>query len=126
LGERIVKAMTSYKEAFKLETSEIDASIEAAFEYRTMLRSLQSDDLPRFEARFKELLNENTIREVANFQSQLARERETIKERIARINESLTGIDYNAAVISCWKHSRHPMPISGIFNPNCVPAPKAR
>ncbi|MDT4332769.1 ATP-binding protein [Methylomonas sp. MED-D] len=50
---------------------------------------------PRFEARFKELLNENTIREVANFQSQLARERETIKERIALINESLTQIDYN-------------------------------
>lgn len=95
LGERIIKAMTSFNEAFKLETSEIDASIEAAFEYRTMLHNLQTDDLPRFEARFKELLNENTIREVANFQSQLARERETIKERIARINESLTGIDYN-------------------------------
>jgi uncharacterized protein YPO0396 len=61
-----------------------------------MLDSLQTDDLPRFEARFKQLLNENTIREVANFQSQLARERETIKERIARINESLTQIDYNA------------------------------
>ena len=95
LGERIVKAMTSYKEEFKLETSEIDASIAAAFEYQRMLASLQSDDLPRFEARFKELLNENTIREVANFQSQLSRERETIKERIARINESLTQIDYN-------------------------------
>lgn len=95
LGERIVKAMTAFKEEFKLETSEIDASIGAAFEYRNMLHNLQSDDLPRFEARFKELLNENTIREVANFQSQLARERETIKERIARINESLTGIDYN-------------------------------
>ena len=35
------------------------------------------------------------IREVANFQSQLARERQLIKERIARINESLTQIDYN-------------------------------
>jgi len=95
LGERIVKAMTSYKEEFKLETSEVDASLYAAFEYRNMLGALQADDLPRFEARFKELLNENTIREVANFQSQLARERETIKERIARINESLNGIDYN-------------------------------
>jgi uncharacterized protein YPO0396 len=95
LGERIVKAMTSYKEEFKLETAEVDASIEAAFEYRSMLDHLQADDLPRFEARFKELLNENTIREVANFQSQLARERETIKERIARINKSLTQIDYN-------------------------------
>jgi len=95
LRDKIIQAMAAYKEAFKLETSEVDASIEAAFEYRAMLDALQADDLPRFEARFKELLNENTIREVANFQSQLARERETIKERIAHINESLTGIDYN-------------------------------
>ncbi|MDD5403169.1 MAG: ATP-binding protein [Sulfuricella sp.] len=95
LRDRIIQAMSAYKEAFKLETAEVDASIDAAFEYRAMLQSLRADDLPRFEARFKELLNENTIREVANFQSQLARERETIKERIARINESLTKIDYN-------------------------------
>ena len=95
LRDKIIQAMAAYKEAFKLDTAEVDASIEAAFEYRNMLDQLNSDDLPRFEARFKELLNENTIREVANFQSQLARERETIKERIARINESLTQIDYN-------------------------------
>jgi uncharacterized protein YPO0396 len=70
--------------------------VEAAAEYRNMLQELNADGLPRFEARFKALLNENTIREVANFQSQLNRERETIKERIAQINESLTQIDYNA------------------------------
>ena len=96
LGERIVRAMTEYKEAYRLETAEVDASIAAAFEYRTMLTALAADDLPRFEARFKELLNENTIREVANFQSQLAREREQIRERISRINESLAQIDYNS------------------------------
>lgn len=95
LAEKIIHAMTKYKEKWDLETRDVDASIEAAFEYRNMLNKLKADDLPRFEARFKELLNENTIREVANFQSQLARERETIKERIARINESLTQIDYN-------------------------------
>lgn len=95
LRDKIIQAMVAYKEEFRLDTVEVDASIEAAFEYRNMLDHLKADDLPRFEARFKELLNENTIREVANFQSQLARERETIKERIARINESLTQIDYN-------------------------------
>lgn len=95
LREKIIKAMAEYKETYKLDTQEVDVSLEAAFEYRAMLDRLNADDLPRFEARFKELLNENTIREVANFQSQLARERETIKERIARINESLTQIDYN-------------------------------
>ena len=95
LREKIIRAMTEYKDAYKLDTQEVDVSIEAAYEYREMLQKLGADDLPRFEARFKELLNENTIREVANFQSQLNRERETIKERITLINASLTQIDYN-------------------------------
>jgi uncharacterized protein YPO0396 len=95
LSEKIIKAMTEYKNEWPLETQEVDVNIAAGPEFRSMIDQLRADDLPRFEGRFKELLNENTIREVANFQSQLARERETIKERIARINESLTQIDYN-------------------------------
>ena len=95
LNERIIKAMMAFKEAFKLESSEVDANVEAGPEYREMLDRLRADDLPRFEARFKELLNENTIREVANFHSQLNRERETIKDKIARINRSLSQIDYS-------------------------------
>ncbi len=95
LREKIIKAMTEYRDRYKLETQDVDVSVDAAHEYRAMLEALQADDLPRFEARFKELLNENTIREVANFQSQLARERQTIKERIERINQSLIQIDYN-------------------------------
>ena len=94
-SERIVNAMSDYRAKWPLETREVDASLEAADEYRSMLAALEADDLPRFERRFKEMLNENTIREVANFNSQLARERETIRERIASINASLTGIDYN-------------------------------
>lgn len=95
LAERIIKAMASFKETFKLETAEMDASLEAAFEYENLLTQLNRDDLPRFVARFKELLNVNTINEIANFNAQLARERETIKERIAQINQSLGEIDYN-------------------------------
>ncbi|MGV6853179.1 MAG: ATP-binding protein [bacterium] len=95
LQGKIVKAMSEYINKYPLETQETDASVAAAADYQEMLNVLQADGLPRFEERFKELLNENTIREVANFQSQLYRERETIKERIALINESLTQIDYN-------------------------------
>ena len=87
--------MQDYRRDYPLETQETDARLEAAAEYESMLTRLQADDLPRFEQRFKELLNENTIREIANFQSQLNRERQTIKERIDRINRSLTDIEYN-------------------------------
>jgi uncharacterized protein YPO0396 len=95
LRDKIIQQMMAFKDEFKLETAEFDAGIEAAFEYQNLLDKLARDDLPRFEARFKELLNVNTINEIANFNAQLSRERETIKERIARINESLTQIDYN-------------------------------
>lgn len=95
LAERVLRAMAAFNDEFKLETAEIDASLASAFEYAKLLEQLQRDDLPRFAARFKELLNVNTINEIANFNAQLARERETIKERIARINQSLTQIDYN-------------------------------
>lgn len=95
LGEQIVSAMQDYRNAYRVETQETDAKVEAAGEYRRMLASLQADDLPKFEARFKELLNENTIREIANFQMQLQKEVQDIKDRIQRINASLLGIDYN-------------------------------
>jgi uncharacterized protein YPO0396 len=95
LRDRIISAMRAYNDAYPLETREVDAAIEAAAEYREMLERLMGDDLPRFEARFKELLNENTIREIANFHSQLNRERQTIHERVDTINRSLREIDYS-------------------------------
>jgi uncharacterized protein YPO0396 len=95
LTERIVNAMRGFNEAYKTRTLEIDVSLAALGEYERLLAGLKSDDLPRFEARFKELLNVNTINEIANFNAQLARERETIKERVEFINQSLEAIDYN-------------------------------
>lgn len=47
LRDKITQAMAAYKEAFKLETAEVDASVEAGFEYRVMLDSLQADDFRR-------------------------------------------------------------------------------
>jgi uncharacterized protein YPO0396 len=101
-------------------------SVEAADEYREMLQQLKADDLPRFEARFKELLNENTIREVANFQSQLARERETIKERITHINTSLSQIDYNPGRYIVLEAQPGTDAEIRDFQASCGPAPKAR
>lgn len=95
LRDRIITAMQDYVTAWPLDAREVDVSIEAAPEFRRMLQVLEADDLPRFAGKFKELLNENTIREIAGFQSQLKRERETIRERVETINTSLHAIDYN-------------------------------
>lgn len=95
LQEKITAGMTKFKQEFPVETEDFDANVDASSEYEKMMRDLQSDDLPRFTARFKQLLNENTIREVANFQSQLMAYRESIKERIEKINTSLKAIKYS-------------------------------
>lgn len=95
LAKRVSEAMFTFKAEFTLETADFDNHVDAGFEYKKLLEQLNRDDLPRFEARFKEMLNVNTINELANFNAQLARERETIKERIAHINQSLIQIDYN-------------------------------
>ena len=44
---------------------------------------------------FKTYLNQNTIRDIAGFQSQLNKQAELIRQRIATINTSLVGVDYN-------------------------------
>ena len=95
LMERIVNAMRGFKETFKAETVEMDVSLAALREYERMLTGLESDDLPRFETRFKELLNNNAIKEIAIFNALLARQRDTIRERVELINQSLQVIDYN-------------------------------
>ena len=93
--DRLIRTMQDYCRDYQAETVEVDAKIESGTEFKKMLAQLQSDDLPKFESRFKALLNENTIREIANFQSQLNRERQDIRDRIDRINLSLKCIEYN-------------------------------
>ncbi len=95
LGNRIVSLMGEFRGRYPVETEELDAAVEAADGYRELHQRLTDDDLPRFQQQFKTYLNQNTIRDIAGFQSQLNKQAEVIRERIATINESLVGVDYN-------------------------------
>jgi uncharacterized protein YPO0396 len=95
LRDRITQLMQDYSNRYREETREVDASPEASADYGKMLDSLSSDGLPRFESRFKDLLNVNTIRDIASFHARLRREEDEIRERIEIINGSLSQIDYN-------------------------------
>lgn len=94
-ANRAVAAMVQVRQAWPALTSETDASIEAADEFRALRDRVAGDDLPRFEAEFKEQLNTNAIREIASFDSWLRQSSREIQGRIATINESLAAIEYN-------------------------------
>ena len=95
LEERIIRAMQDFRRDYTSETREFDASIDAGQDFVDLLEQLKADDLPQFEQRFKEQLNENTIREIAGFQAQLNKECRQIEERIEFINKSMSVIEYN-------------------------------
>jgi uncharacterized protein YPO0396 len=95
LGNRIAAAMNDFRRQYPVETSELDSAVEAADGYRELHGRLSRDDLPRFRSTFKTYLNKNTIMEIAQFQAQLNRQSDLIRERIDTINRSLVDVDYN-------------------------------
>jgi uncharacterized protein YPO0396 len=95
LSNKIVAAMGEFRRQYPVETSELDDSVAAAGGYRELHSRLTDDDLPRFMQRFKTYLNQNTIRDIAGFQSQLNKQAGVIADRIATINRSLVDVDYN-------------------------------
>lgn len=95
LASRIVAAMGEFRRQYPVETAELDDAVQSAAGYRELHKRLTDDDLPRFQEKFKVYLNQNTIREIAQFQSQLNKHAGAIRDRIATINSSLVGVDYN-------------------------------
>ena len=95
LGQRIVRLMARFRQSYPAETRELDDALGSMPGYRELHDRLVKDDLPRFEKEFKDNLNLNTMREIAQFRTKLAEQRDEIKRRIAVINSSLVGIDYN-------------------------------
>ncbi|MGO1247224.1 MAG: ATP-binding protein [Oceanisphaera sp.] len=91
---QMIKAMGQFGYAFPNDVTELDQSLAALAEYQALLSQLQQEDLPRHEQRFKDMLNQDTIRAMALFRSQLDRQEEDIAARIRLINQSLHALDY--------------------------------
>ncbi len=92
----MVNAMADFAHEFPNDVTELDKSLASLSEYKTMLDKLVAEDLPKYEHKFKEMLNRDTIRAMAIFRSQLEKFNEDIDARIALINQALRGLDYQS------------------------------
>lgn len=90
-----IRFMTDFRNKYPAETTDLDASLEAAGEFNKILTQLVENDLPRFAERFKESLTQNTIHEIVAFNAFLDARKQDIVSRISEINESLARIEYN-------------------------------
>lgn len=94
-AEATIRFMTNFRNKYPSETTDLDASLEAAGEFNKILAQLAENDLPRFAERFKESLTQNTIHEIVGFNAFLDARKQDIVSRIGEINESLARIEYN-------------------------------
>jgi uncharacterized protein YPO0396 len=96
ISNLIIAAMQQYIAAYPADCREVNASLDSSTAFRLMLDHLMAEDLPRFKSKFKELLNKNTINEVALLQNKLDQESRTIQNKIDIINRSLDQIEYGS------------------------------
>lgn len=96
LRDKIISKMNHYKNDYPAETIEADASIGSLPEFRAFLKKIEEEDLPRHAERFKELLNEGAINDIAIFKNQLEGLAKDITDKIKQINKSLRDIEYNS------------------------------
>ncbi|MDO5751585.1 ATP-binding protein [Arthrobacter sp.] len=94
-AEITIRFMVDFRNKYPAETTELDASLEAAGDFNIILEQLVDNDLPRFAERFKESLTQNTIHEIVAFNAFLDSRRQDIVSRIDEINQSLARIEYN-------------------------------
>ncbi|HEX2867054.1 MAG TPA: ATP-binding protein [Ignavibacteriales bacterium] len=90
----IIKEMSRYKNDYPEDTTEVDPAVESIGEFRRMADKLKGDDLPKYERKFRELLNEKAIQDIALFKNQLELSCKDIKDKITLINRSLKDIEY--------------------------------
>ncbi|NMD46357.1 MAG: hypothetical protein GYA85_06290, partial [Propionibacterium sp.] len=91
----LLQYMGEVRRRWPESTTEMDASIAALPDFRQFHERVASDDLPKFEADFKQELNKNTIRELAGFNNWLNRQADEIQSRVDRINDAMGAIDYS-------------------------------
>lgn len=95
LADRLVGKMSAYLRDFREESSDLDASVDALPSFLGRLERLRGEDLPRFEKKFKDRLNDQVTTEIAVFNTELREERKHIERKIAQLNEALAAVEYD-------------------------------
>lgn len=92
--DAIQGAMGEYLKRFPADSADLGARLEYLESFLALHRRVVQDDLPRHEARFRELLRDSVVREVNLFRNQLEKEEREIRTHLGILNESLHRIPY--------------------------------
>jgi len=94
-GQSLVQAMGEVLRRWPELRADMDAAVDSRREFLAFNDRVANDDLPKFEAEFKDQLNRNAIQELAGFNNWLHRQASAIDDRLEQINEALGAVPYN-------------------------------
>lgn len=94
LDRGIERQMQQYLSEYPESGGDTDASVDAIPEFERMHARIAEEDLPKHEQRFKALLDEKVVSNMAIFNARLAEQEKEIRRSIADLNASLHAIDY--------------------------------
>ncbi len=94
-SNKIAMLQSEFIRKFPVISKEFGSGVEYCKEFNKKLEELQKDNLPEWRKKFKQLLKENTIRDIVMLQSRLEKNAQDIKEKIKTINCSLADIEYS-------------------------------
>jgi len=98
--EEAGKAATKFMERFLGEYQELKADLSADMEYLPeflkLRQSIETDDLPRHEEGFRDLMSRDVLTNVVSFQDELEGHCEEIESKINNLNQALRSIPYSA------------------------------
>jgi uncharacterized protein YPO0396 len=104
--ESLQRRMHEFLTSFPDRKSELMVGVDFASDYKALLGRIERDDLPSCEGRFRKLLRESTLQDIALFQAELENDARAIKEAIEVINRSLVDIEYNPGTFICLAAER--------------------
>jgi uncharacterized protein YPO0396 len=104
----IIKVMQEFKKEFPAECIELTVEIESRIEFIKIFEKIVSEGLPTHEAKFKEMLNKNTIDDIKVFDAKLDTHSKQIQKKIEEINKHLKEIEFNKGTYIKLLHERNP------------------
>ena len=90
----IERRFAEFVRIWPAEAGGLDATLASAPDFFSKLARLETDGLPKYEARFLQLLHDNSDQGLARLSTQLDNERKAIRDRMGIVNDSLEGAPF--------------------------------
>ncbi len=95
--QKVENAFATFREKFPAASADLGAGLDFAGSYFQLLETLETDRLPDFEAKFRDLLRQQSMQNLSQLQQYLTEERRDILQRLETVNNSLHVVPFNVS-----------------------------